>query len=549
MAWRGTRTVSAAAAVVVAVGVVSACGSEETTDAGRVAGEFADAVERLDVQTASTFTSAPAQASEALAATISGMDPQSVSTSVDSPVEYSDGTASFTMKTTWRWQDESSYATTTSGTVRKLSSGWKVQWDPNLLFQGLPAGARLQRIRTDAKPAPTVDSRTGKPFMQMEPVNEITFDPSAAGKKVDAAISALSASIRPIAPLITARTIRDEVDRAQGQPIIAVTLRDEDMKVLASDPERITGVTVRRTGRLVMNDRRLESPLEVGLTNYWNAIRDATAGWQVQLAAPGAKPRRLAGQQGPPGKDVATSIDQNQQLVLGDSVVDVAQPATMMVFDSMSGGILAMAQNDAAAASRVEAGLGYATGSTLKPVFDAITRAVPGAQDDTREANDVLHHLGLGVTFVAPGVSLPRQVSPTVSTARFSPNDFTASILNMGALGVALARADAGKDKAVPPFVIKGATTKVSTGDLGTLDRGVAKDVLAQMSTIARKGDASDITGAPGLRALVGTNGPKGPGWFVGLQGGKVIVVYCEGDKSGTAALQVAQKYFRVSKS
>ena len=69
------------------------------------------------------------------------------------------------------------------------------------------------------------------------------------------------------------------------------------------------------------------------------------------------------------------------------------------------------------------------------------------------------------------------------------------------------------------------------------------------MSTIARKGDASDITGAPGLRALVGTNGPKGPGWFVGLQGGKVIVVYCEGDKSGTAALQVAQKYFRVSKS
>lgn len=538
---------SAASAVVVAVGLVSACGSDETTDAGRVAGEFADAVERQDAQAASTFTSSPALAAEALAATLAGMDARSVSTVVDKPVEYSDGTASFTMKTTWQWQDDSTYATSTSGMVRKLSSGWKVQWDPSLLFQGMPSGARLQRIRTDARPAPSIDSRSGKTFMQMEPVNEINFDPSAAGKKVDAAIAALAASIKPIAPLVTAKVIAGQVDKANGQPITAVTLRDPDMKVLASDPERITGVTVHRTGRLVMNDRRLESPLEVGLTNYWNAIRDATAGWQVQLAAPGQRPRRLAGEQGPPGKDVATSIDQNQQLILGDSVVDVAQPAAMMIFDAQTGGVLAMAQNDAASAAKIEPALSYATGSVLKPVFDAVDRAVPGARDDTRAAHDVLHHYGLGVRFVAPGVSVPRDPTPTVSTARFSPDSFTASMLNMGALGVALARADAGRRESVAPYVINGATTKVDNGELGALTPAVSRDILGQMATIARKGDASDITNAPGLRALVGTNGPKGPGWFVGIQGGKVIVVYCDGDKSGTAALQVAQKYFRVS--
>ncbi len=548
MAWRGTRTAGAATVAVLAAGLLAGCGSEDNTDAGRVAGDFADAIERKDAHAASDFTSSPGQASESISASLAGMNPDSVATSVDKPVEYSDGTASFTMKTTWQWRDDSSYETTTTGTVRKLTAGWKVQWDPNLLFQGMPPGARLQRIRTDAKPAPTVNSRTGKPFMQMEPVNEIVFDPSAAGKKSDAAIASLAASIKPIAPLITAKTISRQVDDARGQQVVTVTLRDSDMQVLASDPERIAGVTVRRTGRLVMNDRRLSSPLEAGLTNYWNAVRDATAGWQVQLVVPGAKPRRLAGEQGPPGKDVATSIDQNQQLVLGDSVVEVAQPASMMVFDAMSGGILAMAQNDAAAASKVEAGLLYPTGSTLKPVFDAIDRAVPGAQNDSPKAGEMLQHLGVDVTFVAPGVSLPRTASTTVSAAAFSPTDFTSSMLNMGALGVALARADAGKKSAVAPYVVRGATTKITKGELGTLPPAVAKDILGQMATTARTGDASDITGAPGLRALVGTNGPQGPGWFVGIQGGKVIVVYCEGDKSGTAALQVAQKYFRVSK-
>ena len=36
-------------------------------------------------------------------------------------------------------------------------------------------------------------------------------------------------------------------------------------------------------------------------------------------------------------------------------------------------------------------------------------------------------------------------------------------------------------------------------------------------------------------------------GSFVGVSGRTVIVVYCEGERSGTAALQVAQKYYRLT--
>ena len=117
---------------------------------------------------------------------------------------------------------------------------------------------------------------------------------------------------------------------------------------------------------------------------------------------------------------------------------------------------------------------------------------------------------------------------------------------NMGALGVALARASVGQASSVAPFVLKNVPTKITGGELGGLDPALFGPILKAMTTTAATGDASDLTRAPGLKALVGTNGPEGPGWFVGIQGGQVVVIYTEGPKSGTAALQVAQKYFTI---
>ncbi|MFZ2242943.1 MAG: peptidase, partial [Gordonia amarae] len=119
------------------------------------------------------------------------------------------------------------------------------------------------------------------------------------------------------------------------------------------------------------------------------------------------------------------------------------------------------------------------------------------------------------------------------------------SIMNMGAFGVALARSRQGAPP-VAPYVIKGVPTKVSGGELGEVGSTITEPVFKAMTKTVTTGDASDLTNAPGLKALVGTNGPQGPGWFLGLQDGKVVVIYTEGEKSGTAALQVAQKYFRI---
>lgn len=521
---------------------LAACGSGDS-DVDQAARAFASAMAQQEVEAAANLTTSPSQAAESLGATFAGMHARTVDSSVIDTVEYSDGTASFSMRTVWHWADNREFSTKTNGNLRRLASGWKVQWEPGLLKTGLPVGGRLQMIRTDATPAPTVRSADGKAFMQMQPVNDIVINP-AATRNLQRSVNNLAATLKPIAPLVTASVINEKLAAAQGSEAVAVTLRDPDMEVLASDPERIAGVTVRKTGMLVMSDRRLSTPLASGLTNYWQAIRDATAGWQVQQAAPGTKPERLAGEQGKAGPDIMTSIRPSEQLTLGDAAVEVSQPATIMSFDAETGGILGMAQNDAAGDKGIQADVAYPTGDTLDPVFAALDAATP----NDGAANSAMHTLGLGTTITVPGVvGPPAALSPQVRVAAFRPQDFTATMVNMGALGVSVARSLSGDADSVAPYLIKGeAKTKVTGGSFGAMNDDAVRRIGAAMAKTAKTGDASDISSAPGLRALIGTNGPEGPGWFVGISDGRVIVVFCEGAKSGTAALQVAQKYYRL---
>ncbi len=540
--WAKRVPVAAACIAVACGGVAVACsGPELDTTAAGVAELYASAIERQDPAKAATYTTAPGQAGEVLAASLASMNADDIDVQVDKPVEFSDGTASFSLKTTWKWQDKRVFTAVTTGNARHLSSGWRVTWDPGLIYSGLTNGGALRLIRTDATPSPKVRSRSGKTFMLEQRVNDIVLDPTKA-RDVRAAAKSLATILEPIAPLITAKVIEGKVADAPGKPIIAVTLRDSDMGALAGDPDRIAGVSTRKYGKLVMADRRLSSPLEVGLTNYWQAIRDATAGWEVQMIAPGAKPRELGGEQGPPGPDVNTTVDQNVQLSLGDAVVDVGQPATMLVLDATTGGVLGFAQNSYAANRGINVDAVYPVGKTLDPVWEAVDAA---SGSDGQSRGRLLDRSGLGVKFTVPGASALVGARPTVTTIDYKSDTTAVSIMNMGAFGVALARSRQGAPP-VAPYVIKGVPTKVSGAELGEVGSTITEPVFKAMTKTVATGDASDLTNAPGLKALVGTNGPQGPGWFLGLQDGKVVVIYTEGEKSGTAALQVAQKYFRI---
>ncbi|GAB11429.1 putative penicillin-binding protein [Gordonia araii NBRC 100433] len=504
--------------------------------------DYANAVSQQNIQRAASLTTAPGQASDALTATMDGMHAMRVETEVVRTVDYSDGTAGFELKTTYRWEGGRQFVTATQGTARNLSSGWRVQWEPSVIYSGLRPGGRIQQVRTDARPAPRVLSRSGKPFMVMQPVNEVIINPDQTND-LGRTVQAVARAIAPMAPQITSDVILKKISGQPGEPVVAVTLRDPDMKVLTTDPGKIRGVTVHKSERLVMTNRQLSSPLEDGLTNYWQAIRDVTAGWKIVVAQPGEAPQRLDGEQGPAGPNIATTIDPRVQRAVGDAAIEVAQPTTILALDGKTGGILGMGRNKAATDRGISIDGEYTTGSSLAPVFDAVTAYASKNEVDTAE---LLDRLGLGVVFTVPGASSPQRNGIGVERVDFRPGEVRASMLNVGALGVALARATNGEKTSVPPFVIKGQQTRVHEGKLGPVQGELVRPILDAMARTARRGDASDLTDAKGLRALVGTNGPDGPGWFLGIVDKKVIVIYTEGSRSGTAALQAAQKYLKI---
>ncbi len=539
------RSAVAVAAVGACCAALTSC-SSEPTGAAAVIGDYAAAVSQQNIARAASLTTAPGQASDALTATMDGMAAMIVESAVVRTVGYSDGTAGFSLKTTYRWdvgsKNAREFVTETQGMARKVSTGWRVQWEPSVIYPGLRPGGRIAEIRTDARPTPRILARTGKPFMVMAPINEVVIDP---GRTTDLGrtVRAVARAIAPMAPQITSDVILQKISAQPGEPVVAVALRDPDMKVLVEDPGKIRGVQVRRSERLVMTDRQLSTPLDAGLTNYWQAIRDVTAGWQIIVAQPGEAPQRLDSYQGPAGPNVATTIDPKVQRAVGIAAIEIAQPTTILALDAKTGGILGMGANKSATDRGISIDGEYATGSALAPVFDAISAHAKSNDVSTEE---LLDRLGLGVVFTVPGASSPQRNGLGVERVDFRPGEVRASMLNVGALGVALGRTMAGQNSSVAPFIVKGQQTKVEDGELGSVDDSLMRPIVDAMVATVRRGDASDLTDAKGLRALVGTNGPDGPGWFLGLVDNKVIVIYTEGSRSGTAALQAAQKYLRV---
>lgn len=534
----GRLAATAVLALVCALGVAS-CGvfsKPVDTGASAMLNDFATAMENQNATDAAALTSSPGQAEGSLAASFAGMSASKVDVEVNQAEEYTDKTATFKLKTTWSLGKDRELQTETSGSARQLSLGWRIQWQPELLADNLPAGGNLRNVRTDARPSPVVQDRFGKNMLTLQTINEVTLDPAVV-KNMNSTTNALAAIIEPLAPLVTPAVMRDQVAAAENKPVTVVSVRQSDMVALAGNPASISGVSIKKVPQLVLLDRRIESPIFDGVHDFWQAVRDATSGWSAQMVAPGTRPVQLAGEQGPPGPNVRTTLDPTTQLDALDAVVEVAQPASVLVLDAESGEIRGSMRNDLAAANDITVGKEYTAGSTLEPVAKVINELA--GSDDAR-ASQLLAQLGLDVDFTIPGVRpLSNHNNTSGRPIAFRPEDLKVSALNMGALGLAIAR-----NNSIAPSIIAGQPGRVEGGELGVVDEKVLAEVSGAMKSTAGTGDASDLTSAPGLRALVGTNGPQGPGWFVGIQGGQVIVVYTEGDRSGSAALAVAQRFF-----
>lgn len=496
--------------------------------------QYTSALESLNGLGASQLTSSPTSASTVLGQTLRDMHPKKLEVDASNIQKYSGGTATFDLHTHWNFGPDRDWDYTTHGTATDLSIGWRIQWDPEILAPGLDATTSLRQIRTDAR-SPRVSAKDGSSLMFGGTVHTLTVDP-AKTKDLDASLAKVAKIVNPVAPLVTAASLQASAKANPGKPIAVVDLRDDDYNVLSDDLKAVPGLSSTPKSDLLVSNRQLSSPLFDGIRGAWQANRDATQGWAVQLVPKQGPPTRVVGYQGPPGPDLKTSVDPKVQTAAENSVVQLGQPVAMVVLSASSGAVLAAAQNNQASMISPQWALtGMSTpGPVLEPLFSAINSR---AGSDPAKQKQLLAPFGIGTDFAMTGVQTVTASLP--GRDGDGKGELGADTVKMSPFGMAVMMSAVAHGTAQAPYVVEGQRSKPDT-PLGPVPDDLRRAVSAKIdSTMSPSGDGSDLASTK-VRGLVGTNGPQGPGWFVGYQGDKVFAVMVTGDKSGAGSLQVA---------
>src|SRR5690606_36224140 len=101
----------------------------------------------------------------------------------------------------------------------------------------------------------------------------------------EADTAAVAALLWPLAPGITAESLRADIDQ-RGGPVTAITLRAEDIAPIQEPLAALAGVTLAPQTRLLTVDKALASPALAGLAELWQSESDEAAGWAVRVRTP-----------------------------------------------------------------------------------------------------------------------------------------------------------------------------------------------------------------------------------------------------------------------
>ena len=310
------------------------------------------------------------------------------------------------MNADWNFGPDRDWNYSVQGSARKLAVGWRILWEPSVVMPALGPDGQAHLVRTEAMPPPTVKDIAGAPMLTEQTINAIKLDP-AQMPDPGASTAAVASAIESVAPLITGPSLMQQLVVAQGQPITAVSLRDGDFEILEPDLTPIPGVVVEKQPRLITVDRRIVSPVLDALRKVWQDERDATAGWAVQVTAPGQAPQQMTGYQGPPGPDITSTLDSRLQLAALDAVVSVGTPAAIVAIQPSSGAVVAVAQNSYAN------DLGPIAFTQMHPVGEnidllkaaaAVETNTPVEKVSDEDAISSAQRLGLGVDFDMAGL-------------------------------------------------------------------------------------------------------------------------------------------------
>jgi Penicillin binding protein transpeptidase domain/NTF2-like N-terminal transpeptidase domain len=587
-----TRRV-AAILVLLLVAVGAAACSQIGDGPERRLDTFASALGGGDVDKAADQTTDPDAARAAISDMFAGLgDAADLDVAVDE-VDSGGGTGTLTM--VWTFGPGKDLRYETNARAVDTDGGWRLEWSPTLLHNNLRADAHFQYSDDKELLTPVVD-RTGAEMMTWQTVGVITLRQDALGE----GSAALARSLTRIDPSITDASIRAAAKEQGGPAVTVATLRKDDLKTIRGQLDSIGGVTVLEQGKLLTADRGLRSPALAGMEDVWNDRISAGAGWSVRIVDTDGNPiDQLASVSPQPVEPIGLTLDLRLQALAQQAVSTQTNPAVLVAISPSTGGIIAVAQNDAANREGPIALTGlYPPGSTFKTVTTAAAlgsgavtpqtrlpcpgratiegRTIPNEDDFdlgtvplttafSRSCNttmatlsnelgadalpSVAEQFGIGVDFVVPGITtVTGQVGAADTPAQRVENGIGQGSVTVSPFGLAVAEASLGHGSTVLPSLIAG---EQSTADRtpAPLDPQVMADLRAMMRETVTSGTASSLADIQGLGGKTGTaefgDNTSAHGWFAGISGDIAFASLVVGGNSSGPAVAVAGDFLR----
>ncbi len=490
-----------------------------TSGAESTVSDFVEALNDRDVEAAAELTSYPNAAATSISQMFDGLSAGGKSSSqfeLSQFIDLDQDSGFFTLGSAWNFGEGKDWQYSTRGSAKKLSVGWRITWEPDILAPDLVSAVHY--TRTDAPP-PLVFDAAQNVLMSERTINAVSLDPAQIPDTA-ASASRLADVIDVVAPLITAESLTAELDAAPGAPVLAVNLRDDDFAVLEDDLRAIPGVVISQTPKLIAGDRRITSPLLDSIRDAWQLGRDATSGWAVDVVGADGVPARQVGFQGPAGPDLHATLDPRIQLAAEDAVVSVGTSASIVAIVPSTGAIVAAAQNSYANEQGQIAFSGmYPTGSATA-MLDALQSGEnPGTPTQ----------LGLGVNYSMPGLDAfaGQRSGPGGSIDRIRSVGNESSAEAMTPFGLAQMGAAISRGAAPLPSIIVGQT---AIADQPT--DSIPPEALARLrKMLVDSAHAEGLDAYAGLTGFAGNSGDDR--WFIANRGDLAFAVYIE-DADGT---------------
>lgn len=536
---RGAMAIAGVATLAIAL---CSCGvGPKTSESETVVQRFTELLDEQDYGKAADLTSYPAAASATMKQMFEGLQSGTVDYEASQVIDLDPQSAIFSMDVAWNFGEKKDWTYTLQGTVRKLAIGWRISWEPAVVMPQLEKNRTVKLVRTTAKPPPKVVDLPGEALMTEQTLNVIKIDPSRTGDLV-ATTNALADAIEPVAPLITGPSLMQQLAGSQGQPIVAVNLREGDFAILEPRMAKVPGVVMEKQPKLISADRRTRSPMLDALRNVWQDSLEATSGWGVQIfEADGRFVSQVAGYQGPAGPDIAATMDQRLQRAAEDAVVSAGTPATVVAIQPSTGAVVAVAQNSYATEKGPVAFTGlFPAGGTME-LFRAVAAASKNKppQDVTvQEAAEAATALGVGVDFKVAGLD---EVTGRISAPGRSTEQVRqgagADAVQVSPFGMAIAAAAISRGAVVPPMIEAGKPGTTDT-PVPALPQPAVDRLRAMMHEGIGKPETAALRGFRDITAFPATGGTDG--WLLATMGDLVFAVHIADVDSGDATSRLA---------